>query len=417
MKYWQKAIKIQVLSLIIGLMVSQSLFVNRCHAQNFTFEGSIKKNSLNFDFIKNLIIIPIYINDKGPFNFILDTGVGPLVITDPILKDSLSIKGTRSVKINGFGEGDEIDAFLTNNVSVKVADANIATIPTVIFKKDFFNLSGYVGKKIYGLIGYNFFNSFLVRINYVQKKLHFSVNNGKTKLRGEKIPLEFFDNKPYINIKVETSQTGLINAKVIVDCGASHALSLEAYNNNNFPIPSPNIYGNLGVGLSGEISGHIGRVKTLQIGRFQLKNVLTNFPKYSDVVTKVRVKERNGNLGSEILSRFNVTFDYKNGNMYLERNNHYWIPFEHDMSGIEIYMTDKPYTRYFISRLETDSPAEKGGLLVDDEITSINFKPIYSYSLDDISNLFKSNDGQAVLIEIWRKDRTIVKLIRLKRRV
>ncbi|MBB2146244.1 peptide-binding protein [Pedobacter sp. LMG 31464] len=417
MKYWQKAIKIPLLSLIFGVMVVQTLFVGNCHAQNFTFEGGRKKNTLYFDFIKNLIIIPIYINGKGPFNFILDTGVNPLVITDPILKDSLSIMETRSVKINGFGGGDEIDAFLTNNIHVKVGDASIESISTVIFKQDFFNLSGYVGKKVYGLIGYSFFNSFLVKINYVQKKIQFSVNNGKTKIRGEKIPLEFFDNKPYINIKVETPQTGLINAKVIVDCGASHALSLEAFNNSNFPVPSPNIYGNLGVGLSGEISGYIGRVTNLEIGRFKFKDVLTNFPKYSEVVTKIRVKERNGNLGSDILNRFHVIFDYKNANMYLEKNDNFRNPFDHDMSGIEIYATDKPYTRYFISRLEAGSPAEKAGFLVDDEITAINFKSINNYTLDDISGLFKSNDGQAVVIEIWRNDQTIMKLIKLKRRV
>jgi hypothetical protein len=417
MKYWQKAIKIPLLSLIIWLIISQTLFVGNCNAQNFTFEGNRKKNTLYFDFIKNLIIIPLYINGKGPFNFILDTGVSPLVITEPTLKDSLFIQGTRSVKINGFGEGDEIDAFLTNTVSVKIGSARIESIPTVIFKEDLFNLSGYVGKKIYGLIGYNFFNSFLVKINYVSKKIKFGINNGKTKLRGEKIPLEFFENKPYINIKIETSQVGLTNAKVIVDCGASHALSLEAFNNSNFPVPSPNIYGNLGVGLSGEISGYVGRVTNLQIGHFKFENVLTNFPKYSDVLTKIRVKERNGNLGSEILSRFHVVFDYKNANMYLEKNSFYKRSFDHDMSGMEVYADGRPYNRYFISRIEVGSPANKADFHVNDEIIAINFRKIEEYKIEDINNLLKSGNGRTLIIEVWRDNKTLVKLIKLEKRI
>lgn len=102
--------------------------------------------------------------------------------------------------------------------------------------------------------------------------------------------------------------------------------------------------------------------------------------------------------------------------MYLQKNENFISPFEHDMSGMEIYVTTDA-SQCIIGRIEKDSPAEIAGLLTNDIITAINFKPIETYSLDDVSNLFKSDNGKTVLIEIYRKDRTFIKLLKLKKRI
>ena len=102
--------------------------------------------------------------------------------------------------------------------------------------------------------------------------------------------------------------------------------------------------------------------------------------------------------------------------MYLKKNDVFNEPFEHDMSGMEIYITTNE-SQCVIGRIEKDSPAEIAGLLTNDVITAINFKPIETYSLDDVSNLFKSDNGKTVLVEIFRKDRTFIKLLKLKKRI
>ena len=51
------------------------------------------------------------------------------------------------------------------------------------------------------------------------------------------------------------------------------------------------------------------------------------------------------------------------------------------------------------------------------ETIKINFKDIRFSSLDDITSLLKSIDGQTILFEIVRKNNILVKLLRLKRRV
>ena len=85
-------------------------------AQHFAFKGKRKQQTMNFQLIKNLIVIPVYINDKGPYNFILDTGVSPLLITDPSILDTVDRSLWRPIKISGLGKGEEIEAFSSNTI-------------------------------------------------------------------------------------------------------------------------------------------------------------------------------------------------------------------------------------------------------------------------------------------------------------
>lgn len=400
------------LILMIQFCVSDQTF-----AQQFYFKGNKNKDAITFSLVKNLIIIPLYINDKGPFNFILDTGVGPMIITDPQLIDSIGIKIARTIKISGLGKGTDIDAFVSNDVSVQLGKAYMNNIPTAILKKDIFGLSNYLGAKIYGLLGYHFFNSFIVEIKYSSKRLVFKYAGAGSKIKGERVPIEIIGNKPYININIESPILGNIKIKTLVDNGASHAISLERLNENPFPIPKDAIQANLGVGMSGPINGSIGRLSSLKIGDFTLKNVLASYPTYDDVAAKILLKDRNGNLGADVLSRFNIVFDYEDKSMYFKKGRQFNRPFEHDMSGIELYTQENKTRHYFISRIEPGSPAEKAGVLVDDEIVSINLMPVAGYKLNDINNLFKSADGKTIILSIYRNNELIIKVFKLKQRI
>lgn len=417
MNAWDKAIKTPIIAFFVIIIAFQTCFVSFCYGQIFQFDYKLKRDALSFKLVKNLIVIPLFVNDKGPFNFILDTGVDPLIITDTTIVNQSELINLRKVKINGAGDGDELTAYISNNLTARIGMAYMPHIPTVILKEDVFNLSSYLGMKIHGLIGYNFFNSFIVKINYNQSKLSFSLPETRKKINWNKLDLELLNNKPYIDVDIQVPDLGKIKAKLIIDCGASHALSLESYQEGVFPLPRPNFQANLGIGLGGKISGSIGRISSISLGNFELKNVLTSFPDFNDVAAKVQQKQRTGNLGSDILKRFTVIFDYQDGAMYLKKNSHYKEPFEHDMSGMEIYVDNSAFNRVFISRVEPASPAEKSGILANDEILSINFLKITDYSLDDITNLLKSENGKAILIEFVRNEKIYIKLLVLKRRL
>lgn len=409
-----KSFQIKLILITTIIHLAQGKLVT---GQQFNFTGKRQKDAISFVLARNLVIIPVYINNKGPFNFILDTGVGPMIITDTTLLKSLNLQNLRPIKINGLGEGLEIDAFLSRDIMAKVGKASINNIPTAILKEDIFDLSSYVGTRIYGLLGHAFFNSFTVELKYSNKRLLFGRSKAKKKIKGERIPIQIINNKPYVIIDIETVELGKITTKMVVDNGASHAISLETYQDKPFPTPQNVIQANLGVGLSGPISGSIGRIPIVHLGSFNIRNVLTSYPIYSDVAAKTYLQGRNGNLGADILSRFNIIFDYAGEAMYLRPNYNFKRPFEHDMAGIEFFMEETDKKRFFISRIEPNSPAEQSGLMPEDEILNINFARTSELSLNEITRIFRSEDRKPVFISIYRNGSVLIRLIKLKKRI
>ncbi len=369
--------------------------------QYFTIQNQRKRETTSFKLINNLVIIPVYINSKGPYNFILDTGVGIFLISDPGLISLFDTVKSRAIKIQGIGEGIEMTALIQPSVKVELASSITGTMPIAILKEDPFNLSSFVGMPIHGLIGYELFTSFIVRINYSSKVISFYKHEtAYIPRKGQKVSISIEDRKPYVESALTFPGGKKEKVKLIIDTGAGHPLSLETSNGIPYPIPEVHITANLGVGLSGKINGYISRIPTMTLGRFQLHNLVCAFPDYSNVGAKVYSVSRNGNLGNNILRRFNVVFDYQREVMYLKPNYFFKEPFEHDMSGIEITTAGPTFERVIIARVETGSAAEKVGLKEGDRILSVNFKKVEELGIEEIKGLFRSKDGRLVVLHV-----------------
>ena len=150
-----------------------------------------------------------------------------------------------------------------------------------------------------------------------------------------------------------------IPVKLLIDSGSSDALWLFEDRKENILLPSKYFDDFLGRGLSGSIYGRRSRVEKLQIGSFSLKNAKVAFPDSSSVKYIKNIKERNGSLGSEVLKRFNVIFDYKNRRLTLKKNRHFKAPFKYNMSGIELQHNGIRYVKELESNIQ--------GLLRDDD--------------------------------------------------
>ena len=405
----------------ISILIVLSAFIFAslpASAQYFQFEGKRKREVIPFKLVKNLMVIPLMINGNGPYNFVLDTGVGLFLITDPKLIDTIKISNLRSIRITGFGEGNELSAFVSPSIKVRIGSAVAQSIPAAILKNDVFELSGYAGMPIHGLIGYEFFSSFIVKISYTMSAITVYRSEKPYILRkGARIPITIEEKKPYLVTEIKMSNGEKIKAKLIIDTGAGHPVSLESYNGKPFDVPEVNIAANLGVGLTGAITGYIGRIPSIKLGKYTLHNVIASFPDHSSVGSKVMSVSRNGNMGNNILKRFDVVFDYNRLAMYLRPSSYLKEPFEHDMSGMELASAGAEYNRVIITRVEPLSPAEDLGLRKDDEIVSINFKPVKEMTMQEIDNLFRSKNDRSFILDVVRDkgtehDRVILTLER-----
>lgn len=424
----------------------------------FNFYGYNKDfQDVKFQFINNLIVVPIEINNKE-LNFILDTGVNKTIVFNAADQDSILLRNKKKIKLQGLGSGKPVDAVISHNNRFKIGDMISNNTKVFIIVKDQFDLSSKMGITIHGVIGYDLLKDVIAYIQYNKKSIRFYNPNrfSKTKKckKCETIPLTLFQNKPYVDIHVKLNESGTsLPVRMLIDSGGSDALWLFEYSHNN--ITSPTNYFNdiLGIGLSGTILGKRSRIENVSIGSFLIEKPTISFLDTISTENARRYRLRNGSIGSNILKRFKVWIDYPNKRLILKKAGSLSGGFEYNMSGIEVVYNGKILVREESHTIDTDSygrnvsnsarnsvslitnysykfkpsfransvvkdsPADKAGILPGDILLKINGKETHLMSLSEIVGKLMEKNNKRINLTIQRKG--IIKRIqfRLKRRI
>jgi len=256
---------------------------------------------------RNLLVVECYMNGYGPFNFLLDTGVSTSILTSAALADSLQLRRGQKFRVVGAGGLDGgLLAYQTDSVRLELGGAVAPHMTWLVLSEDVLNLSGYVGVPIHGILGSELFRSFVVTLHPEEDNMELSTPATYRAPRGRQwseIPLSLENNKAYFMAPVKLSDSLTLTMKLVLDTGASHALSLETDSDPRLTLPAPRLATDLGRGLTGTVHGYLGRVPTLQLGRYTMRSVLTSYPDMADVHRRIDVP-RNGNVGYELLKRF-----------------------------------------------------------------------------------------------------------------
>lgn len=374
----------------------------------FQFEHARRKQAvIPMQVQRNLLVVSFKLNGVGPLNFVLDSGVGMTILTDPNVADSLKLLRGQPYRVVGAGgENTGLLAHEIEGVRLSAGPVVAPNLRVLILSEDVLNLSGYVGMPIHGILGSELFRSFVVSVEPEAFRLVLTEPSRYRPPRGRRwarLPLTIIAHKAYLNLPVQVTDSLALSLRLVLDTGAGHALSLEAGSAPHLIVPPQRLRADLGRGLTGFIRGYLGRVSALQLGRYRLPAVLTSFPDSNQVHQRATVP-RNGNIGFELLKRFTMVVDYPHQRLLLRPNNLYREPFEHDMCGIDLIAAGPDFRRYVVQRVTPDSPAATAGLLANDEILSINFMPANIFSLTQISRILHSVDGRALLLVVRRAD-------------
>ncbi|AII53278.1 aspartyl protease family protein [Hymenobacter sp. APR13] len=388
----------------------------------FRLENPNKRQvRLPFYFQRNLIIVEVKLNGAGPYNFLLDTGVATSIITDPSLTPLLRLRpGAEVYRVAGVGEEEPLEAHYADSIRVTLPGIVAPVLPFLVLSADVLNLSGYVGMPIHGILGYDIFRSFVIEIEPNSTQLVVRTPAGYQPRRGRRwtrVPLTLERRKPYLTVPVGMTDSLTLPLKLVLDTGAGHALSIETTSDPRLQVPEQRLRSQLGRGLSGAINGYLGRVRSLQLGRYQLRTLLTSFPEANSAALRTDVP-RNGNIGFELLKRFDLVIDYSRREVWLRPNALYHDPFEHDMCGLELLATGREYRNYIVMQIEAGSPAALAGIQPRDELLSVNLQPAAAISLTELSRIFHSGNGRMLLLVLRRPDGELYTTqVRLQRKI
>ena len=111
---------------------------------------------------KPLILVEVYANGRGPFQFAVDTGTSTTAIT-PELAKKLGVESSPIGPVTTGGAHVNVTAGLLQ--SFQLGGAKIGKMTVVV--ADFFAmLSNAIGAKLDGIVGYNFLRNYKVVIDY-----------------------------------------------------------------------------------------------------------------------------------------------------------------------------------------------------------------------------------------------------------
>jgi hypothetical protein len=230
----------------------------------FTLEDDRKKVQIPFELHNNLIVVPVVMNGMLPLKFILDTGVRTAILTQKAFSDILNLTYSRKYSIAGPGGENIVEAYITNNVSLDLPGVSGKGHALLVLDQDLLELRNYLGSDVHGILGYEIFSRFTVEVDYSKKVLTlYAPNRFRKRRRYQRFPMEIVDTKPFIYGKVTMKNGESIDARLLVDSGASHGLMLEPSSDSIIRVPEKQVSTIIGRGIGGEITGKVGRIEQL----------------------------------------------------------------------------------------------------------------------------------------------------------
>jgi len=339
----------------------------------------------------NHIHIPVRIGEALPLNFILDSGAGGPVLDTEAAKD-LGLKTVGKLEGRGVGEATQ-EVNLLTLPNVRLGDLVIDSVSGATLSLR--PLNKYEGMPVEGIVGYDIFSRFVVKIDYESQKLTLYEPSGfEYKGKGESLPITLEGNHPHIKAMVD----GKFEGNFLIDCGARSSLSLHTpfiQKHDLLAKTGKKIDVFSGIGIGGKVKGKVTRVKSIQIGSFKISAPLTTLA--SSEKGAFASEKIDGNIGGGILKRFTVIFDYPNNRMILEPNPNFAYEDNFDMAGLWLTKDNGTTTVDFVIE---ESPAAKSGIKEGDLVVKINGQPTKDLLLRDIREMLKVGDGKKVSLTI-----------------
>jgi hypothetical protein len=402
------------------------------------FNGK-KKVVIPFKLINNLVFIPIKVNGEE-LTFLLDTGVEETVLFSLDDKEEIKFFQVEKIKLKGLGSKEAIDAYKSSKNILDAKGYVDASHELYLVLDQEFNFSSQVGIPVNGIIGYHFFKNHKVEINYDRRKV--IVYEGSNPKIDQKLQRQFEENsmpieehKPYYYSTVSLNYKSL-NSKLLLDTGNSDALWLFLHASKDYTKPAQTVHDFLGRGFSGDIYGLRGRVQQFDFGHQTFLNPISTFPDSVSVQRVNFVPNRVGSIGGEVLSRFDLVFDYPNQRLYSKPNRKVKDPFNYNMSGLEVQHAGLEWSNelvdsntsgikifsnpnderlqkgfqirfvlkpvFTIFNVREGSTAQLAGLKKGDRILSLNGRNANEFTIERINELLKSGEGKPIDMEVER---------------
>jgi len=296
-------------------------------------------------------------------NFILDTGSGGISL-DSTSAAEMNLKITPTDKtIRGIAGIRQVDYALHHTLNLPGLKADSLDFHI----NDYMLLTAVYGIRIDGIIGFSLLRRYIVKVDFDNAELMF-YNPGTYKYpHGGTLLRPSFNNLPILPAIIKDNVT--VRHRFYFDTGGGLCLLLSEDFAKDSSIFSNNkkFYSTVAEGLGGRKQMRISTIKEMRLGPYKFKKVPTYI--FDDEYNVTSYPTLGGLLGADLLRRFNLILNYPKAEIYILPNTHFRDQFDYAYTGMEIYYEAG---KVVVGEVVKDSPADKAGLQVGDEIFAVD---------------------------------------------
>lgn len=312
-----------------------------------------------------VVFVRACVNDYADtLNFLLDTGSGGISLDSstcvefgmPVVPTDKTIRGIAGVRKVDFLYGARLKM---PGITVDSLDFHM---------NDYEILTSVYGIKVDGIIGYSFFNRYIVRLDYDNMLMEVHTPGEYRYPRGGHLLRPLMTSLPILTARFRDGRE--MDARFYYDTGAGLAFLLsESFARDSAVLArkrkEPLVTQAEGVG--GKMTMKLTTVKEVRVGPYRFRRVPTFL--FDDKYNVTSYPFLGGLVGNEILHRFNTVLNYRKREIHIIPNRFHREPFDYAYTGLGIYYVNR---KVMVEDVIPGSPGEQAGFLPGDIVIGIN---------------------------------------------
>ena len=258
-----------------------------------------------------LALVPVHVNGRGPFRFVLDTGAG-MSLVSPQLAQQLGISALKSVTGHGAAGTVHIEVGIARSLAV---GSSVRENVEVGITLELSRIASAIGTVVDGDLGYDFLRHHRVTVDYRTNTLHLS--NGDSKAPNgdarKSIPFRLaHTSKPLMLVPVIVNDRSVLT--FAVDTGSSVTVVSRRLVKEMALAPGPLT---TATGGGGSVVASIGSINSVEIGSKRVQRLPVLVVDFLETLSAAIDVQLDGIVGYNFLRQFCVTIDYPNKQLAL----------------------------------------------------------------------------------------------------
>jgi predicted aspartyl protease len=365
--------------------------------------------TIPFEVTGRHIFIEVAVGET-PLSFVFDTGASSTVI-DSATADRLGLEPTRDTI--AMGAAGQVSTQHRSGNRLRLGGIVMDDVDLVFLSLD--HLARRVGRPIDGILGYELLSRFVVRLDNTKRRLVLQPFGKDLHLPEgtRRWPFRLDMSIPIVDGVVRLADGARLRGRFLVDTGAGLSLALntpfvERHDllqraGRSFEATSTSLSGSGNHGVESRVAGFRVFGTSFREVPAQLSRVTTGVKSMSAFA---------GILGNEVLRRFDMTFDYKRREVWVQRTERIDEPFRVDCSGLGLELTED-MASVRVHSVVAGSPAETAGVRSGDELLALNGESVSGSPLAKLRDRLRLA-GETVDVALWRGGAVVQTELRLR---